>query len=163
MTVQALIFVHLASNSRSAPPRNAPGFDCSYFIRKIGIQVLAWVCPQSQACQGGFGILTVSLRKQLHKIAIKCVSWTLTVCHDYGNPWHCTCPGLVLQSLKHDSYMWPLENLLEINHLEQIITPTHTQNTYTHSTHTAHTLTHQDFIGNKRKYRIHLPHYPKKF
>lgn len=55
MTVQALIFVHLTSDSRFQSLKEAPGFDFSCFIKKITAQMLAQVCLQSQKCQDGLG------------------------------------------------------------------------------------------------------------
>lgn len=60
VTVWALIFVHLASDSKSEPLGEAPGFDFSCVIKKIMIQTLAWVCLQSQKCHDGSGIRTLS-------------------------------------------------------------------------------------------------------
>lgn len=41
VTVWTLIFVHLVSDSRFEPRREAPGFDFGYFIKKIMIEILA--------------------------------------------------------------------------------------------------------------------------
>lgn len=41
VTVWALIFVHLASDSRFESLREAPGFDFSCFIKKTVVQMLA--------------------------------------------------------------------------------------------------------------------------
>lgn len=48
VTVWALIFVHLASDSGSASLREAPGSNFSCFIKRIMTQMFAQVCSQSR-------------------------------------------------------------------------------------------------------------------
>ena len=56
VTVWALISVHLASDSGSAPLREAPGSDFSCFVKRIMTQMFAQVCSQSQKYQDSPGI-----------------------------------------------------------------------------------------------------------
>lgn len=61
VTIWALIFVHLSSDSGSASLREAPGSDFSCFIRRIMTQMFAQVCSQSQKYQHGSGIHAMCL------------------------------------------------------------------------------------------------------
>lgn len=91
VTVWALIFVHLASDSGSASLREAPGSNFSCFIKRIMTQMFAQVCSQSQKYHHDSGIHAMYLWGALidRTMPIGClsetsfnnISWALTICH----------------------------------------------------------------------------------
>lgn len=91
VTVWALISVHLASDSGSAPLREAPGSDFSCFVKRIMTQMFAQVCSQSQKYQDSSGIYAMCSWGALidrtmpigwlPETSFNNIRWALTICH----------------------------------------------------------------------------------